>query len=136
MSHFGTRARRQRRDTDRKTNGTGPCEAAPMIDLEAFLTLRPRAGSGLPLLSLEHSTGTMDNWDLAVADPLAGGRELILFDGAGMGRSSGKVPDTISDRNVVKHCSFWEEGVTINVYATVGSCCPLPIRSNGCRRTK
>jgi hypothetical protein len=27
------------------------------------------AGLGLPLLSLQHFTGTMDNWDSAVTDP-------------------------------------------------------------------
>ena len=53
-------------------------------------------GSGLPLLFLQHFTGTLDNWDPAVTDPLAAGREIILFDSAGIGRSSGKVPQTIA----------------------------------------
>jgi hypothetical protein len=75
MSHFETRARRLRRDTDRKTNGWGLCEAAPMTDFATFLTLHhptTRAGSGLPLLCLQRFTGTMDNWDPAVAEPLEG----------------------------------------------------------------
>src|SRR5678815_301615 len=45
---------------------------------------------------LQHFTGTLDNWDPAVTDPLASGREVILFDNAGVGRSTGKVPDTIA----------------------------------------
>ncbi len=49
-------------------------------------------GSGLPLLCLQHFTGTLDNWDPAVTDPLARGREVILFENAGVGRSSGSVP--------------------------------------------
>jgi len=53
-------------------------------------------GSGLPLLCLQHFTGTLDNWDPAVTDPLAAGREVILFDNAGVGRSSGDVPTTIA----------------------------------------
>jgi pimeloyl-ACP methyl ester carboxylesterase len=53
-------------------------------------------GSGLPLLCLQHFTGTLDNWDPVVTDPLAAGREVILFDNAGIGRSSGKVPQTIA----------------------------------------
>ena len=53
-------------------------------------------GSGLPLLLLQHFTGTLDNWDPAVADPLALGREVILFDNAGIGRSTGSVPKTIA----------------------------------------
>lgn len=52
-------------------------------------------GSGLPLLFLQHFTGTLDNWDPAITDPLAAGREVILLDNAGIGRSSGKVPQTI-----------------------------------------
>jgi len=53
-------------------------------------------GSGLPLLCLQHFTGTLDNWDPAVTDPLAAGREVILFDNAGVGRSTGDVPPTIA----------------------------------------
>src|ERR1700692_1095280 len=53
-------------------------------------------GSGLPLLCLQHFTGTLDNWDPAVTDPLAEGREMILFESAGIGRSSGKVPTTVA----------------------------------------
>lgn len=51
---------------------------------------------GRPLLFLQHFTGTLDNWDHAVTDPLASGREVILFDNAGIGRSSGKVPQTVA----------------------------------------
>jgi len=57
-----------------------------------------RFGGGIrrPLLFLQHFTGTLDNWDPAVTDPLASGREVILFDNAGVGRSTGSVPTTIS----------------------------------------
>src|SRR5882757_9305792 len=53
-------------------------------------------GSSLPLLFLQHFTGTLDNWDPAVTDPLAAGREVILLENAGIGRSSGTVPKTIA----------------------------------------
>ncbi len=53
-------------------------------------------GPGHPLLFLQHFTGTLDNWDPAVTDPLARGRELILFENAGVGRSTGSVPTTIA----------------------------------------
>ena len=53
-------------------------------------------GPGLPLLYLQHFTGTLDNWDPAVTDAFASGREVILFDNAGVGRSSGDVPETIA----------------------------------------
>lgn len=53
-------------------------------------------GPGLPLLFLQHFTGTLDNWDPAVTDPLASGREVILFESAGLGRSTGEVPPTVA----------------------------------------
>ena len=53
-------------------------------------------GPGHPLLFLQHFTGTLDNWDPAVTDPLARGREVILFENAGVGRSTGPVPTTIA----------------------------------------
>ena len=53
-------------------------------------------GPGLPLLFLQHFTGTLDNWDPAVTDPLAIGREVILFENAGVARSTGKVPGTVA----------------------------------------
>ncbi len=54
------------------------------------------SGPGVPLLFLQHFTGTLDNWDPAVTDPLALGRSVILFESAGIGRSSGKVPTTVA----------------------------------------
>ena len=53
-------------------------------------------GQGLPLLCLQHFTGTLDNWDPAVTDPLALGREVILFESAGLGRSTGQVPENMA----------------------------------------
>jgi pimeloyl-ACP methyl ester carboxylesterase len=50
-----------------------------------------------PLLFLQHFAGTLDNWDPAVTDPLAAGREVVLFDNAGVGRSTGSVPSTVSE---------------------------------------
>lgn len=53
--------------------------------LETFGYRRFGNGSGLPLLCLLHFTGTLDNWDPAVTDPLASGREVILFESADLG---------------------------------------------------
>jgi len=57
-----------------------------------------RVGGGIrcPLICLQHFTGTLDNWDRAVIDSLASEREMILFDSAGIGRSTGTVPTTVS----------------------------------------
>jgi pimeloyl-ACP methyl ester carboxylesterase len=54
------------------------------------------SGPGLPLLFLQHFTGTLDNWDPAVTDALAQARSVVLFESAGIGRSSGKVPTTVA----------------------------------------
>jgi pimeloyl-ACP methyl ester carboxylesterase len=64
--------------------------------LETYAYRRFGGGSAPPLVFLQHFTGTLDNWDPAVADPLAGGREVLLFESAGVGRSTGEVPTTIS----------------------------------------
>src|SRR6476646_903843 len=66
-------------------------------------------GAGLPLLCLQHFTGTLDNWDPAVTDPLASGREVILFDNAGIGRSSGEVPETIA--GMATHVTAFLDGL-------------------------
>jgi pimeloyl-ACP methyl ester carboxylesterase len=63
--------------------------------LETYAYRRFGAGAAPPLVCLQHFTGTLDNWDPAVADPLAQGREVILFESAGLGRSTGTVPTTI-----------------------------------------
>jgi pimeloyl-ACP methyl ester carboxylesterase len=68
---------------------------------ETYAFRRFGSGSGLPLLFLQHFTGTLDNWDPAVTDTLASGREVVLFESAGLGRSSGMVPDTIA--GMAKH---------------------------------
>ena len=54
------------------------------------------SGPGIPLLFLQHFTGTLDNWDPAVTDPLALSRSVILFESPGIGRSNGKVPETVA----------------------------------------
>ena len=63
---------------------------------ETYAYRRFGAGAAPPLLLLQHFTGTLDNWDPAVTDPLASGREVILFESAGVGRSTGQVPQTIA----------------------------------------
>ena len=47
---------------------------------------------GVPIVMNIHFRGTMDHWDPAVTDGLAKHREVILFDNAGIGASSGDDP--------------------------------------------
>jgi pimeloyl-ACP methyl ester carboxylesterase len=76
---------------------------------ENYAYRRFGSGPGLPLLFLQHFTGTLDNWDPAVTDPLASGREVILFESAGLGRSTGKVPNTVA--GMAKHALAFMEGL-------------------------
>ena len=64
--------------------------------LETYAYRHFGGGSAPPLVCLQHFTGTLDNWDPAVTDPLARGREIVLFESAGLGRSTGEVPATIA----------------------------------------
>jgi pimeloyl-ACP methyl ester carboxylesterase len=49
----------------------------------------------VPLVLIQHFMGNLDNFDPAVTDGLAQGREVILFDNTGVGQSDGQASDTI-----------------------------------------
>jgi pimeloyl-ACP methyl ester carboxylesterase len=67
---------------------------------------------------LQHFTGTLDNWDPAITDPLASDREVILFDNAGVGRSSGNVPQTIA--GMAKHAFAFLNGLGVEKCDALG----------------
>lgn len=50
-----------------------------------------------PLVMLHHLSANLDNWDPGLLDVLAKNRHIIVFDNAGVGASSGKVPLTIKE---------------------------------------
>lgn len=68
------------------------------VDVGGIRTAYRRLGpdGGVPLLLLQHFTGTMDNWDPVVTTGLAAHRPVILFDNAGVGASGGTTPDTVA----------------------------------------
>jgi pimeloyl-ACP methyl ester carboxylesterase len=88
------------------------------VEGETYAYRRFGSGSGLPLLFLQHFTGTLDNWDPALTDALASGREVILFESAGLGRSTGKVPDTIT--GMAKHALAFLDGLRIQPVDVLG----------------
>src|ERR1700692_266952 len=51
---------------------------------------------GTPIVLLQHFMGNLDNYDPAITDALAIGREVILTDNAGVGLSTGKAPETVA----------------------------------------
>lgn len=103
--------------TTKASNITAPTQFIA-ISSERYAYRRFGTGSGLPLLCLQHFTGTLDNWDPAVTDPLAAGREVILFESAGVGRSSGAVPETIA--GMTEHALAFLDGLGIEVCDVLG----------------
>lgn len=61
-----------------------------------FAYRRFGTSSGTPLLFLQHFTGTLDSWDPTLTDGFARERDVILFDNAGVSRSSGVTPSSVS----------------------------------------
>jgi pimeloyl-ACP methyl ester carboxylesterase len=97
--------------------------SAPTQFLEAsggarYAYRRFGSGAGLPLLLLQHFTGTLDNWDPALTDALAAERELMLFDNAGVGRSSGTVPTTVA--GMAQHVVTFLDGVGVKTCDVLG----------------
>ncbi len=95
---------------------------APTLFLQAnnerYAYRRFGRGAAPPLLCLQHFTGTLDNWDPAVTDPLASGRDVILFDNAGVGRSTGKVPDTVA--GMATHALAFLDGLGMTTCDVLG----------------
>jgi pimeloyl-ACP methyl ester carboxylesterase len=76
-------------------------ETAPTRYLEghgirfAYRDLGPATGT--PLVLLQHFSGNIDAWDPAVVNALATDRPVIVFDNAGVGRSTGQTPDNVAE---------------------------------------
>jgi pimeloyl-ACP methyl ester carboxylesterase len=74
---------------------TAPTEFVEVAGIRfAYRRLGPR--DGIPLVCLQHFSGTIDSWDPAVVNALAEGRPVIAFDNTGLGQSSGTPPDTVA----------------------------------------
>jgi pimeloyl-ACP methyl ester carboxylesterase len=85
---------------------------------ETYAYRRIGGGFRRPLLCLQHFTGTLDNWDRAVTDPLGDGREVILFDSAGVGRSTGNVPTTVA--GMAAHALAFLDGLSVTTCDVLG----------------
>ena len=76
-------------------------QSAPTQYVEAngvpFAYRRFGRTGGVPLVFNIHFTGTMDHWDPAVTDGIAQGREVVLFNNAGISSTSGEVPESIEE---------------------------------------
>src|SRR5580658_9567610 len=103
--------------TDRASNTSAPTQLIQTKD-QKYAYRRFGGGAAPPLLCLQHFTGTLDNWDPAVTDPLATEREVILFENAGLGRSSGAVPGTIAA--MTKHALAFLDALGLSTCDVLG----------------
>jgi pimeloyl-ACP methyl ester carboxylesterase len=85
---------------------------------ETYAYRRFGSGRGRPLICLQHFVGTLDNWDPAVMDQLASAREVILFDNAGIGGSTGAVPTTVA--GMASHALEFLEGLGLSACDVLG----------------
>src|SRR3954467_11380010 len=82
------------------SNAGHTLETAPPQFIETgavrFAYRRFGAAGGIPLVFLQHFTGTMESWDPAMVDGFARERSVVLFDNRGVSRSSGATPDNVA----------------------------------------
>jgi len=77
-----------------RTHQTAPTQFVEANGIRFAYRRFGRTG-GVPLVFNQHFRGTMDYWDPAITDGLAGNREVIIFNNAGVSSSSGPVPASI-----------------------------------------
>src|SRR5580704_18536186 len=77
------------------THETAPTEFVQVGGVRFAYRRFGRPGD-LPLLLLNYFAATLDDWDPLVTNGLACEREVILFDNAGVGSSTGDTPPTVS----------------------------------------
>ena len=82
-------------DTSGNTHNTAPTRFVE-ADGTRFAYRRFGNPGGTPIVLLQHFMGNLDNYDPAITDALATGREVILTDNAGVGLSIGTAPETVA----------------------------------------
>ena len=82
--------------TGGQTHTTAPTQFAE-ADGTRFAYRRFGNPVGTPIVLLQHFMGNLDNYDPAITDALAMGREVILTDNAGVGLSTGSAPETVNE---------------------------------------
>jgi len=87
-------------DPDNASHDFLQLETAPTYYVEGngirFAYRQLGRSTGTPLVLLQHFSGNIDAWDPAVVNALATDRPVIVFDNAGVGRSTGQTPDNIA----------------------------------------
>jgi len=99
------------------THETAPTQFVQAGDVRFAYRRFGRPGA-VPLLMLNYFCATLDDWDPKVANGLAADRELILFDGAGVGGSTGDTPSTIAA--MAKDCVDFCRALGLNQVDVLG----------------
>jgi pimeloyl-ACP methyl ester carboxylesterase len=81
--------------TQRSSTATTAPTRAIDVNGTSYAYRRLGPETGIPLVFLQHFTGTMDYWDPSVVDGFAKERPVILFDNAGVSRTTGRTPDNV-----------------------------------------
>ena len=87
-------------ETTPQKNNTSYTEAATeyvTVDGISFAYRSVGEPAEVPLICLQHFTGTLDYWDPLVIDGLARKRQVITIDNAGIGNSGGETPDNVGE---------------------------------------
>lgn len=79
------------------THNTAPTQFVKVNDTRFAYRRFGKKGQHLPLVFFQHFTGTLDNWDPAVLDPLSQEREIIIFDNKGIASSEGEPSHSIAE---------------------------------------
>jgi pimeloyl-ACP methyl ester carboxylesterase len=99
------------------THETAPTQFVQVGDVRFAYRRFGRRG-GLPLLLLNYFAANMDNWDPKVTNGFAADREVILFDNAGVGSSSGETPSIVSA--MTKDCVDFCRALDLESFDVVG----------------
>jgi pimeloyl-ACP methyl ester carboxylesterase len=87
-------------ELDTASQDAATLETAPTRYIEGsgirFAYRRLGPSTETPLVLLQHFSGNIDAWDPAVVNAMAADRPVIVFDNAGVGRSTGQTPDNIA----------------------------------------
>lgn len=82
----------------------------------AYRKLGP--SSGVPLLLFQFFRATMDHWDPLLVSLLSASRQVILFDNAGVGQSTGENPDSVA--GMAEHVEAFLEALNIDKVDLLG----------------
>jgi len=99
------------------THETAPTRFVQVGDVEFAYRRFGRRG-GLPLLFLSYFAANMDDWDPTVANGFAAERDVILFDNAGVGSSSGETPPTVAA--TTKDCVDFCRALDLKTFDVLG----------------